>query len=342
VQAKRAEILFYYDARMCNPNGDPDENRPRIDPLTGKNLVTEFRLKRTIRDYITKVMKKKILMRQELATPGKGLGLKYIEELASGYVHGKGKNSKIDKIKLINDHLDIRLFGILFAVGDIHFRQIGPVQFSIGQSLNKPVEEITLRMVRIVPNTRRQEKGKILRAEGGTFGEKAIVRYSFLQFHGFVNNNVSEEVNLTEKDIMDMLVAMWRGTNSLSTNSKFGQKSRMILKVNYKANGYIGDLDLKCKLYSVPNSLLTSKKRIKLEGEDTSNRVQNITQVLLDIDPLFDTLSENRDIIESIDYEFDPELRFKNGNNKFLTFDKAITKWSKGSKVKHNRLNLHG
>ncbi len=142
---------------------------------------------------------------QEVASPGEGLGLKYIEDLASGYIKKQGKNSSIDKIKLINDHLDIRLFGILFAVGNIHFKQIGPVQFSIGQSLNEPVEEITVRMTRIVPNTRKEdEEGESRRSESGTFGEKAMVRYSFLPFHGFVNNNVSEEVNLTEKDIMDV------------------------------------------------------------------------------------------------------------------------------------------
>jgi Cas7 group CRISPR-associated protein Csh2 len=67
--AKRAEILFFYDCRMSNPNGDPNENRPRIDRITKKNYVTEFRLKRTIRDYMTKVMGKPILMKQVLVDP---------------------------------------------------------------------------------------------------------------------------------------------------------------------------------------------------------------------------------------------------------------------------------
>ena len=31
-------------------------------------------------------------------------------------------------------------------------------------------------------------------AESGTFGEKYMVRYSFIEFHGFVNNNVAKEV----------------------------------------------------------------------------------------------------------------------------------------------------
>jgi CRISPR-associated protein Csh2 len=49
----RSEILFLYDVTDANPNGDPmDENRPRIDEETGVNIVTDVRLKRTIRDYL--------------------------------------------------------------------------------------------------------------------------------------------------------------------------------------------------------------------------------------------------------------------------------------------------
>ena len=49
----RSEILFLYDIQNANPNGDPnDENKPRMDEETGRNLVTDVRLKRTIRDYI--------------------------------------------------------------------------------------------------------------------------------------------------------------------------------------------------------------------------------------------------------------------------------------------------
>ena len=276
--AKRAEILFYYDARMSNPNGDPDENRPRIDKLTKKNYVTDFRLKRTIRDYILNVLEKKIFMRAELAFPNKQ-DLKTIEDLAFSYIDIK--NKKINRHKLLDDHIDIKLFGLLFAVGDYHFHQIGPVQFSIGQSLNK-VEEMPIRMTRVVPT--RQE------AKGGGFGEKYILRYSFIGFHGFVNDFVAKDSNLTEEDIKIMLKAMWRGTTILSTSSKYGQQSRLLLKVNYKNEGYIGDLDLKPKLKTKADPL------------------ENISQLILNLQDLFDTFSDNSDIIESIEYEFRPEL----------------------------------
>jgi CRISPR-associated protein Csh2 len=309
MEAKRAEILFSYDARMSNPNGDPEENRPRIDRITGKNYVTEFRLKRTIRDYLAKVMNQRIFMRQELVSD-KSLELKQIEDLASSYITKSGKGKSIDKIKFIKDHIDIRLFGILFAVGDIHFKQTGPIQFSIGQSLNK-VDEISIRMTRVVPT----KEG----AKAGTFGEKSVVRYSFIEFHGFVNNNVAKEVNLSEDDVQQMLIGMWKGTDSLTTSSKFGQKSRLLIKVNYKDDGYIGDLDLKCKL------------------ESKTEIIENISHVTLDVKDLFNVLEKNKNLIESIEYKFDSDLVCHaeiQGN-----FETLIKKWSDKVGIKISRLN---
>lgn len=312
--AKRAEILYLYDCRMANPNGDPEENRPRIDRDTGKNLVTEFRLKRTIRDYLYKVWGIKTFMRQELAY-SKGLVLKTIEDLATEYivrVPGKPKESTIDSIKLLKDHIDIKLFGILFAAGDIHFKKIGPVQFSIGQSLNK-VQEIPIRMTRVIPTK--------MGAESGTFGDKSILRYSFIEFHGFVNNNVAKDMGLTEEEVKIMLTAMWKGTNDLSTSSKFGQQSRLLVKVNLKDDGYIGDLDLKCKLHTEVEVL------------------EDITQLKLDINQLLRILEQNMDIIESIEYEYSPLLTCIDEKSEG-NFEQVITQWSKHSKVKTKWLNL--
>ncbi len=47
------EFIFIFDAALSNPNGDPDtENKPRMDRATKTNLVSDTRLKRTIRDYL--------------------------------------------------------------------------------------------------------------------------------------------------------------------------------------------------------------------------------------------------------------------------------------------------
>ena len=58
----RSELIFLYDVQYANPNGDPlDDNKPRIDPSTGINLVSDVRLKRTIRDYLNDFKGKKYL-----------------------------------------------------------------------------------------------------------------------------------------------------------------------------------------------------------------------------------------------------------------------------------------
>jgi CRISPR-associated protein Csh2 len=334
--AKRCEILFFYDSKMSNPNGDPDENRPRIDRITKKNLVTEFRLKRTIRDYLEKIMEKKIFMRREYLS-AETLVLKQIEDLASEYISFRRKDkdsvgnivsikkeeyeknkknsvTSLDRKKLLADHIDVRLFGLLFTVSELHFKQIGPVQFSIGQSLND-VEEILVRMTRIVPT--KEE------ATSGTFGEKYILRYSFIEFHGFVNDIVAKDVNLTEKDVKDMLVALWRGTDSLSTSSKFGQKSRLLLKVNFKEHGYIGDIDRKCTI----------------EQYNNVKTLENVSQFALKIDGLQKILQKNKDIIQSIEYESNSELMCRY-NNFEESFSKIIEGFGSDNEIEIRRLNL--
>src|ERR1700693_6200384 len=47
----RREFVFLYDIKMGNPNGDPDENRPRVLP-DKTHYVTDVRLKRFVRDYL--------------------------------------------------------------------------------------------------------------------------------------------------------------------------------------------------------------------------------------------------------------------------------------------------
>ena len=49
---ERSEILFVYQVKDANPNGDPlEDNKPRTDPETGVATVTDVRIKRWIRDY---------------------------------------------------------------------------------------------------------------------------------------------------------------------------------------------------------------------------------------------------------------------------------------------------
>lgn len=50
---KRYDFVIFFDVKDGNPNGDPDAgNLPRIDPETGRGLVTDVCLKRKVRNYV--------------------------------------------------------------------------------------------------------------------------------------------------------------------------------------------------------------------------------------------------------------------------------------------------
>ncbi len=68
----RSEIIFLYDIADNNPNGNPlDSNKPRIDEETGENIVTDVRLKRTIRDYLYDYKSEEIFVREIRDKDGK-------------------------------------------------------------------------------------------------------------------------------------------------------------------------------------------------------------------------------------------------------------------------------
>ncbi len=83
----RSEIVFLYDVSDANPNGDPlDEDKPRIDQQTDKNIVTDVRLKRTIRDYLRDFKEQNIFIQDEKVVENgeeliKSRGRKLEEEL---------------------------------------------------------------------------------------------------------------------------------------------------------------------------------------------------------------------------------------------------------------------
>ena len=57
----KKEILFYYQSIRANPNGDPGfEDQPRL-MSDNTILVTDLRLKRTIRDHARDTLKQKLV-----------------------------------------------------------------------------------------------------------------------------------------------------------------------------------------------------------------------------------------------------------------------------------------
>ena len=108
----RSEIIFLYDIADNNPNGDPlDSNKPRIDEETGENIVTDARLKRTIRDYLHDYKGEEIFVREIRDKEGK---VQDAKKRASDFGKTKEEVSK----NVLENCIDVRLFGGKISVRD--------------------------------------------------------------------------------------------------------------------------------------------------------------------------------------------------------------------------------
>jgi CRISPR-associated protein Csh2 len=257
IVSKRSEILFLYDAKLCNPNGDPnDANRPRIDEETGKCLVTDVRLKRTVRDYLL-----------ENGCDGEnGNQDIFIREIGGKPVTGtKRSEAYANREEYLAKFIDVRLFGGVSApkappkqkaskketseepeeeglVGEevtdtkktFHFT--GPVQFGMGKSLNQVRENFIKGTGAFTTSETSQQR---------TFREEYNITYGLIGFHGVINESAAKYVKTTDNDIKLLLEGLWNGTKSLLTRSKKGHMPRLLVKITYTKESkgfFIGEL----------------------------------------------------------------------------------------------------
>jgi len=292
----RSEIVFLYDVRDGNPNGDPaDGNKPRIDETTGINIVTDVRLKRTIRDYLNKIKNEEIFIKK----------IPNIEEIIQTSKQ-RAKEFDNNPEKIINECIDIRLFGGTIPIekpkkegskekkdGSITFT--GPVQFSMGRSLHR-VE------VKYVKGT-----GAFASREGRkqqTFRDEWILPYSLISFYGVINENGAKDTKLTDDDVDLLVESIWNGTNDLLTRSKMVHRARVLLQVIYQEkNFHIGELDKKIKM----NAIVEDEK-IRGTGDYT-----------LEFANFVETIKNNKKRVKVIRYKVDDSVNLElNGDTKTI------------------------
>jgi len=275
IVANRSELLFLYDVKDINPNGDPlDENKPRIDEENMHNLVTDVRLKRTIRDYLHDYLGEEIFIREVRNEDG---SIKTKEERLS--------DLKINNAEdMVNACIDIRLFGATAAVKKNTITLTGPVQFRIGRSLHR-VQLKFIKGTTVYPSDKSKEQG--------TFTEMYVLPYSLIGFYGVINENAAKTTKLTERDVELLLEAMWNGTKNLISRSKVGQMPRLLLKVNYSERNYhIGDLD----------------KMVKLVSEKRHEEIRGVSDYVLDVKELIGVLKEKKPQIRDVELAVDKRL----------------------------------
>lgn len=208
-----SEILFIYDAKQTNPNGDMDnQNKPRMDYDRMVNLSSDVRLKRYIRDYLQEYENEELFITSEAE-------------------NSKDRGEQLKKLKKEHkDLIDVRLFGAVFAESGANTHLTGAVQFTWGYSLNK----VELEETKTITSSFGSGEG---------IGKDYRVKYSLLAYSGSLNAKIGEKSNLTEKDVKLFDKAMINAIPACRTRSKTGQTPRLYLRVEMKDNkSFLKDL----------------------------------------------------------------------------------------------------
>lgn len=231
-----SDFLFLYDATNTNPNGDSDqENKPRMDQETKTALVSDVRVKRSIRDYL---INKGYEVFVRTLNDEKVTMETMLEQVLKKYdvMKEKDKIEKVDneiKINTILDHMiDIRLFGSAMAVGGITKTFTGPVQINWGYSLH-PVDLVKSNSIVTIMNE-----------DNSTFGKMYKLHYALIAHSGTINKFAAIKTRMTEGDKDVFRKAIVQSLYNNLTHSKQGQQPLLYLEVEYAEgyDGYLGDL----------------------------------------------------------------------------------------------------
>lgn len=275
--SNREEFVFLYDVTDNNPNGNPmDENKPRIDEESGINLVTDVRVKRTVRDYLYEY-------EGHNGQNGKDIFVRATEADKGGLNDGKSraKHFKNDADKILSECIDIRLFGGVIPLDKDSIKYTGPVQLRMGRSLH-PVTMTHIKGTGAFASKPGQKQQ--------TFREEYILPYSLIAFYGIVNETAARYTGLSDDDLEAFYRALWNGAQNLISRSKVGHMPRLLVRVKYSSpHFFIGDLD----------------KRIALVTDKRGDAIRDIGEVAIDLSKLRAALDANETHIASADLRKD-------------------------------------
>jgi CRISPR-associated protein Csh2 len=283
----RKELLFIYSVKDANPNGDPlNANHPRYDEETGQVLVSDVRIKRTIRDELLR-------QGENVFIDGEPKTLSYrFSELKEKLGTTNGQDT-------LRKCIDTRLFGVTFALGKESFAWVGPVQFKWGRSLHRAKVEFI------------QGTGAFVTKEGGeqrTIRNEYIVPFALIGTYAIGNQYASERTGAEEDDFNKLVKALWNGTNNLITRSKTEHRARFLMEISYKKdfNGLIGSLDERIKVTKKDGSLL---------DEDEQLSLRSIQEIIINLEEIYDKILLLKDKIEKIKIVKDPDLEVTHLDN---------------------------
>lgn len=308
---KRHEIIFLYDVKDANPNGDPDDsNRPRTDHL-GYNIVTDVRLKRTVRDYWLQHYQNKsgmdvLVKRSENVEDGT---VKSMAQLITDALDLPEKIEKKAAGKIVQSirkdvpatFMDVRFFGGAITLKGANVSITGPVQFAIGRSLNRPRIN-----THTITTTFSSGEGKA----AGTFGETHTVDYSLIAFGGVISETTAIDTDLKPDELKYLWEGLWKGTKNLNTRSKFNHVPRLMISImSMEGEFQIGGM----------------YRRLELDLDSAEERINSENDVIINLDKFINRLNLHKDAVEKIFVKEDDLMNYIYQNTN-VTSLKALLK----------------
>ena len=223
----RYDFTLFFDVVNGNPNGDPDAgNMPRIDPDTGRGIVSDVCIKRKVRNYVD-LVKGEDIDDPDVAEGEHGYRI-YVQEGSvlndrnmKAYVHYdlKPKDKALPKAEkerkavtqfMCDNFFDIRAFGAVMTTG-VNCGQVrGPIQLCFAESVD-PVLPLEMSITRMaVTNAKDAEKER-------TMGRKQYIPYGLYRMDGFISASLAEKTGFCQEDLdifFDALINMFENDRS--------------------------------------------------------------------------------------------------------------------------------
>lgn len=324
-----ADFLFIYEAIQSNPNGDPDqENKPRMDYDTKTNLVTDTRVKRFIRDYLTDIneeetvfvnmegnskvsvdSKLKAVVKRTIENEGElekafadnSDSLKVYKDIVENEKDAEKVWKAITDKKFKHKEVNYELLAYLVKEKFVDIRMFGSA-FAVGGFTKAYTGPIQLNWGYSFNKVELMDSNSIVTImadDSSTFGKDYRLHYSLLGFNGTINAPAAKSTGLSEKDVEIFRDAIWESIPASPTRSKLNQYPKLYVEVVYNegvSNGQFGDLR---------NYVETKPK----EGI-SDKQVRKFKDLELDLSNLKTLLNKNKDKIKDViirtstDFEF--------------------------------------
>lgn len=193
----KIDFCYMVEVVNGNPNGDPDmENSPRVDPETGRGLLSDVSVKRRLRDAVLD-LKEKAPGYDILVEPGVAINPKAIQ------------SDNIDR-DMCEAFYDVRTFGAVLSTKEIKGGQIrGPIQITFAQSVD-PINPLLQTITRCTD----------LNSTSTQIGSKWIVPYGLYVGYGFYSPLMAKKTGFAEEDLSLFWQAFQYAYEGYRTSSK--------------------------------------------------------------------------------------------------------------------------